>query len=58
MLKKSVVFLLLILLILPTILIPINVNAANMTLAPIFKDNKVLQRGKPICIYGSGSGGH
>ena len=56
MLKKSVVFLLLILLILPTILIPINVNAASMTLAPIFKDNMVLQRGKPICIYGSGAG--
>lgn len=56
MLKKSVVFLLLILLILPTILTPINVSAAGMSLAPIFKDNMVLQRDKQICVYGSGNG--
>lgn len=56
MLKKSVAFLLLILFMLPTILIPINVNAAGMSLAPIFKDNMVLQRDKQICVYGSGNG--
>ncbi len=56
MFKKSVAFLLFVLIILPSVLLPINVNAAGMTLDPIFKDNMVLQRGTPIRIYGSGVG--
>lgn len=57
MLKKSVVLLLLILLLLPTAFAPARVEAAaGMSLAPIFRDNMVLQRDKQICVYGTGSG--
>lgn len=54
--KKIIALLLLVLLILPTALMPMQVLAANMNLASIFKDNMVLQRDKTICIYGTGSG--
>lgn len=54
--KRIIALLLLVLLILPTVLMPMKVSAANMNLATIFKDNMVLQRDKTICIYGTGSG--
>ncbi|MBQ5910458.1 MAG: hypothetical protein IIW94_00420 [Clostridia bacterium] len=53
--KKVIALLLLIVFILPTVLIPADA-ATTMNLAEIFRDNMVLQRGKPICVYGSGSG--
>lgn len=54
--KKVIALILLALLILPTVLLPLKVEAAYMSLASVFKDNMVLQRDKEICIYGTGNG--
>ncbi len=57
MLKKSIVFLLFILLLLPTVFVQAKVESSTgMSLAPIFHHNMVLQRDKQICVYGTGNG--